>query len=385
MSSFIRKLIETVNNCIPKNRHYIFLRSTFVYQDNMQAILDCILYDHLNKEYTIFCNGLGFETYKGEKNVKLLKMRGLDSFWAFARSKYVIHDNGIFMNPKVNCRQVLVNTWHGVSFKKIGFYNMKEEPYRTASYIVTYSDFYKPIMAKAFGVPEGCVLTTGEPRNDYLFKPASNDTLKKLNINLDGDKKLIIWMPTYRKSKFEDKSDGKEYELGIPILNKQNIEELDSYCKENKIVLLMKWHSLQVIPDNMEKRLTNIKFLTTDEIAETKQPFYSILARSDGLITDYSSVFINYLLLNRQICFAYDDIDYYRNNRGFMFDDIESLMPGPHVSDVDGLKEFISNVANNRDEYGYEREKVNKLLNEHTDNENAKRLLDALGIKGHRS
>lgn len=375
----VRAIIRTLNIIVPKSKKKIYLRSTFVYPDNIQAILDCLIEKNPTGKYNIECNGTGFEKYKKEYNINVHEYNSIRSFWAYLRSKYVIFDNGAYLDPAPVANQISVNVWHGVSFKKIGFYNSKEPPYRTSSYVVTYSDLFKPVMSCAFGVPKEYVLTTGEPRNDYLFRPADESVFEELGIDIT-DKKIIFWMPTYRQSKFDNKNDGKQYKLGIPMLDSENIMQLERVCVSCNTLLIIKWHGLQRIPTEITHDLHNVFFITSDEISKTGVAFYSLLSRADGLITDYSSVFINYLMLNRPVCFAYDDIDYYKQNRGFMFDDIESLMAGIKTNDINGIYSFINDISNEIDQGRAIREKLMPVLNNYYDNKNAERLLKQIGI-----
>lgn len=379
----VRKIIYTINFIIPKNKKYIFLRSSIPFRDNIEALLDCMISNKIHTKYKIICSPKDTDKFDIYKNVRgiIVSDRGyLTSLWYFFRSKYVILDNGLFTNPKPVKKQTIVNVWHGVSFKKIGFYQETEKSYRTATYAVTYSDLFAEKISYAFGVPFEDVLQTGEPRNDYLFKPSDKETLKKLGMLKNGNEKIIFWMPTYRQSKFENVDDGKKYEFGIPLLTYDRLSELNSICKAANVILTIKWHSLQQLPDNMDIDLSNIVFLTSEQVTALNEPLYSILANADALITDYSSVYINFMVLDRPICFAYDDLDYYKKNRGFMFDDIERLMPGKKTNELEGLYSFILDVSIGNDPYKEERASMKLILNRHNDCHNCERLLHRLGL-----
>jgi CDP-glycerol glycerophosphotransferase (TagB/SpsB family) len=233
-------------------------------------------------------------------------------------------------------------------------------------------------MHNAFGVPYNNVLVTGEPRNDYLFNSQESNIIKKLGIS--RDKKIIIWMPTYRQNLVSKANDGEEYELGIPLVNSKNIIKLNSICREKGVQLVIKWHSLQQSHTTDQFQLDSIKFITSEDIAKTKEPLYSLVANSEALITDYSSIYVNYLVLNRPICFAYDDIELYKHERGFMFDDVEKIMPGYHTNKIEGVIEFIRQISDGIDEYSSKRVAVNGVLNKYSDGNNAKRLIDALRL-----
>ena len=185
-------------------------------------------------------------------------------------------------------------------------------------------------------------------------------------------------MPTYRQNKVDGTKDGKEYSYGFPFLNNDNILKLDSFCKDNKMTLVLKWHGLQNCSACLQTE--NIVFVTSDDLAKYDESLNSFLSISDALITDYSSVFINYLLLNMPICFAYDDMEFYKNNRGFMFDDIESCMPGFKAESFESLLDFLTEISHGIDSTKSTRIDKLPFFNKYMDNQNSLRLLKYLGI-----
>ncbi len=379
----VQKLVTFINVIVPKNKKYVFLRSYFPYPDNIQAILDEMIAEGINKDKTIICAGNGFETYRGIQNVKLIGTSHLRGILWFLVSKYAIWDSAIYFNVPANKKQVSVNVWHGVSLKKIGFYaNEKAKPYRMSTYATSYSDMFAKVVSKAFGIPLEAVTTTGEPRNDYLFTPATDQEMEKVGIPMKKGYKYVIWMPTFRQSKNHPVNNGKVYEFGFPFLSSTNIVELNEFAKKNNIILIMKWHGSQILPAEKDfGQLTNLVFLTTDMIAEQGISFYRVVSRCDALITDYSSIYVNYMVLDRPICFAFDDVEEYIADRGFMFDDIEAIMPGFKARSMEDIFGFIEKLSQGEDEYKAVRAEMSSILNRYNDNKNSARLLEVMGLK----
>lgn len=377
--SFLPKLVRFIDIVIPKNQKYIYLKSDFLYPDNIQAILDAILANGIEKDYTVFCDGIGFNCYRSLDKIRFIKRHSIKGFWSFFRSKYVFTDIGINGLKKPVKNQLLINTWHGTSLKKIGYLmndNLNESHIPMASYVIAYSPFFVNVLSKAFGISKDRVLVTGEPRNDYLF--SENDTILK-RLNIENNKKILIWMPTYRQNKFDNTDDGAQYELGIPLLSNRNISLLNEHCSNNGCLLIIKWHGMQSNSE-IDNKYSNIRFITSEDIQKTELPLYHLIAQCDGLITDYSSIYINYLVLNKPICFAYDDMDQYMQKRGFMFDNVKEIMPGVHAETFEDLLNFIEIFSNGKDNYIEDRLRVNSLLNSYSDNNNANRLLKALDL-----
>lgn len=78
---------------------------------------------------------------------------------------------------------------------------------------------------------------------------------------------------------------------------------------------------------------------------------YHIMDAFDGLITDYSSIYVNYLLLNKPIIFSCPDIEKYKEDRGFIVDDPTLLMPGAIVKTQAQLLKNLSLIIENHDTY----------------------------------
>lgn len=375
---FAKCMLHFANRLIPKKPNQLYFFSTSLYKDNIAAIVEELLRHEISKGFHIILDGRELREYKGS-NIEHVCHGSLVSIWRFLRSKYVIYDNGIYGSRSTK-RQVSVNTWHGMGLKRIGYYgaSSKKTHVQTATHVLAYSPCFRHTMAYAFGVPPDNVMITGEPRNDYLL--ANNNSLEMFGVPKANYAKIIMWMPTYRvSSRAESRDDGAPYEYGIPMLSSDNIHVLDRYLSERRILLIVKYHSLQNIA-LPQKQLNSIRFLTSQDVMESEEPLYSLLSQSDALITDYSSVYLNYLLLNRPICFAYDDLELYASKRGFMFPDVESMMPGFKARSFDQLLQFIDHCSLGVDDYKQDRALAAGKYNRHNDNRNSYRLLKELGI-----
>ena len=107
-------------------------------------------------------------------------------------------------------------------------------------------------------------------------------------------------------------------------------------------------------------------------------PLYPLVGRADALLTDYSSVYIDYLLLDRPIGFVTDDWDAYRNSRGFVFDDPRAVMPGPFLTDYAELTTFLSDVASGNDPFQDRRRTLADRFHTYADGQSCERVLRAI-------
>ena len=106
---------------------------------------------------------------------------------------------------------------------------------------------------------------------------------------------------------------------------------------------------------------------------------YEMIARTDALITDFSSVAIDYILVDKPIGFTLDGLADYAKTRGFAFEDPREYMPGEHLYNLDDLEKFIKNVSNGVDLGKELRSKVIDETHNKTD-DYCKRILDRFEI-----
>ena len=105
--------------------------------------------------------------------------------------------------------------------------------------------------------------------------------------------------------------------------------------------------------------------------ADLKCQLYPLLGNCDYLLTDYSSVWVDYEIMDKPIGFVMDDIEQYRSSRGFNFDNMDKILPGPILSSLDSLISFCETP----EKYNYKR---TNLFNEYKDNKSSQRLMEAL-------
>ena len=108
---------------------------------------------------------------------------------------------------------------------------------------------------------------------------------------------------------------------------------------------------------------------------------YELLGNTDALLTDYSSVYFDYLLTDKPIGFTIDDFELYGKNRGgYAIDNPLEMMPGMKINTFDDLVQFLTCVSEGKDNYVAVRHQVNNLCNSFVTPNASKRILDFCGI-----
>jgi len=114
--------------------------------------------------------------------------------------------------------------------------------------------------------------------------------------------------------------------------------------------------------------------LRADALSWTNTDPYQILSAADLLITDYSSVYFDYLLLDRPTVFVPVDVDQYRAARGFLLEPYEFWTPGPKVLDQEALEAEIRASLDDPTHGADQRHLINSIINQVADNSSCERV-----------
>jgi len=246
--------------------------------------------------------------------------------------------------------QVYIRLWHGCGYKDT---EKKSDGTILFDKALVPGPLFIGTKAAFWNMPETAFLAKGLPRYDWLRSTTEKarhyaDSLR------DRGGKLIIWMPTFRNNRAGDKPEN--IISTFPLLARQSDwEALDQVCREQKTVVLVKLHMVQKEYAIDFSRLTNIRKLTNDDFDAAGITMYDFLGATDGLISDYSSVAVDYLVVDKPLAFALDDFEVYRNTRGFVFEDPRVYMPGHHMYTREDLYRYVSDVAREEDPYRQKR------------------------------
>lgn len=248
---------------------------------------------------------------------------------------------------------IKINLWHGTGTKKINQDNKYDyvrhprngvEKFKTAlrrisdekpsHYALATSKSMSDILASAFGCKSSHVFAVGHPRNDILFKgglkdiftPVEKDIINKLIYYKNKGKRIIFYAPTFR--------DSESMFFDIVDMDKWN-----TFLAEHNYVLFTKLHVKSKLKEQFKNmKLSNIKDISAD--IDT----YTVLSYAEMLVVDYSSIYLDYMMLNRPvICFPYDYEVYLKNSRECYFD-YKDFMPEVEAKTMEELLCAIESV-----------------------------------------
>jgi CDP-glycerol glycerophosphotransferase (TagB/SpsB family) len=224
--------------------------------------------------------------------------------------------------------------------------------------------FKKCFKAKQF-------ISAGYPRNDILFGwPKADTTAFKLAwINVDKksiktvsearlkNQKICLYVPTFRN------------DLTNPFNKFINLDRLSDFAQKKTLLIVLKLHPFMHGYADIDQYPNILEYPALCDV-------YPLMPLCDLLVTDYSSIFFDFLLLDRPVVFyAYDLADYLKHDRSMYFE-YEKMTPGAHCQTQVELESHLQSILDNecRDEYAEMRNKIRRLSHDHTDNQASRRL-----------
>lgn len=266
-----------------------------------------------------------------------------------------------------------VQLWHGNPFKKIGlddkyknydnFFqkrivkNIFPFLYSFSYDIVTSnSQWFVEAFSTAFRIKNENILVTGNPRNDYLFSTTTESIIEQLNTRYK-DPTYILYMPTFREGK-EKKDLFRDYEF--------DEEAFENFLTKNNCVFLYKGHFVDNLPSISFNRFYQLK---DTEVSEVNV----LLKDTDILITDYSSVFFDFLLTQRPIIFAGFDLKEYLSGSRQMYYQFHETVPGPIANNWPQVLNELDKFLTGSDSFEDARKEKNLLFNTFQDQKNSQR------------
>lgn len=346
----------------------IFRTHTLRPEGSCETIFRYMLKNNLLTRFHVVWLVDGSDKYYDTKECKYLdvhKNHTLKNLFYLVTSRFLIWENDPIL--KYRNGQKSIHITHGIpTIKNVhGLINIPEE---TDSVLISSKNLID-LQAYQMCMDKSKYVICGLPRLDDMF--CGTNELNKLEISAD---KTVIWMPTFRKLNYSSRTDGDlDGEIGLPLLKTvEDMKMLNKMLIINNICLLVKIHPLQDMSLISIHNFSNIKIITNELLAEKGINLYSLIGQTHGLITDYSSVSFDYLLLNRPIAYVLDDMNKYKI--GFALDNIFEFMPGNKIYSLNDLIEFLEMITQEEDIYVEERKKLKDFCHDFQDNKNTERF-----------
>lgn len=370
IAPIVYSVASLMNKIIVKKENNILIYcANDVLNDNSEALARYLVSRDYVKKYKVIIGGASnLNDFDADFLEKVQFVSRKKSIFYYLKSKYVFYSFGSLPITPAK-KQCVVNLFHGIplkSFARMANKHNRKEFFFT--HVLAASEIFRKVMAESFGCPQENVVICGEAKADRLHEE------KK-----ESEKKLVVWVPTFRQSKYLGYDDSAVTDL-LPMFSEEEWDELESALKDVNIELVVKLHPMQNVNEFALKEYKYLKIYSDKAFRKDYGNLYALLAQSDALIADYSSVGLEYLVLNRPIGYVITDMDEYTDKRGFSFDNPFEFMPGEKITTKEALVSFLKDVREGIDLYYSERTKVREKVHHYKDGCNTQRLLDMVGI-----
>jgi len=287
--------------------------------------------------------------------------------WHGSPLKKIIHDD-----PTIH--SILEKNWVRLAVSHIG---TKIFPFIREHYdlVIATSDLTRRRLSSALETPLSRVAITGYPRDDILMSAHSFSNILCNLREVYKFKYLILYLPTYR---------GEAHSASniFNLLNEKypfDVDKFDRFLTQLKGLFLIRIHPLSRITDqNLIDKINKSKCIKIMEESIEEGDVYPILKDTDVLIADYSSVYCDFLLLNRPVVFASFDLkEYIERDKGF-YDDYEEIAAGPVAKNWDEVLMYTKEAINQPEKYKEKRERVCKMFNKYKDANSSERVYKAI-------
>lgn len=366
-------LLKWVCEIYPKDKKMVLIGipNASFYNDNSKYFFE-FLYEKDSIDFNFYLLTKNKKLYTKLKNQfghHIIYAFSFEALSIYLRSKFVLITNGngdIFPFLPTNKKQIVINMWHAITFKNVGYLskvNVQGKINLNLNYFLVSSETERESMMRAFRYQKETFKIFGLPRNDIYFNQKNATPQAK-------EKTTILYLPTFR--------DFAPTEF-FPFADLDK-NELTHFLSTNNIEIIIKPHKrdstnqrlLDIVKDNPSIR---IKTSIVNDI-----DIQQMLLDCDILLTDYSSVYFDFLLLDRPIIYIPYDLEHYLEERGLLFD-FDEVTCGDKVFTQ---KEFIESIKNNIENPAKDRElraAVTQVFHQYNDGQASERLFNF--IKNH--
>lgn len=239
--------------------------------------------------------------------------------------------------------------WHGMPLKKIGcdmdvMATIKEKirfkfPYyaKKPYMFISIGGFWDAALQSAFKISAKNIIHTGLPRNDAFFSSLNNSFINSIKLR-HKNAIVLLYMPTYRDYKIT-----REHQAYNPFSDFCfDRDKFVQVLEEKNIIFLYKGHFNDLNTNRLHEQFGERFFVIDDSMYNN---LYAEISNVDVLITDYSSIYFDFLLLNKPVILApFDYNEYLQKSRSLYFD-YDSTMIGTKAYNWNELLQILLNES----------------------------------------
>ncbi|MBA2954551.1 CDP-glycerol glycerophosphotransferase family protein [Nocardioides sp. CGMCC 1.13656] len=306
---------------------------------------------------------------RGQDIVRILSRHRGRVLWRFLRARIVFFTHGVLGQPAPAPTQLVVNLWHGEGPKGGGKLfptrRLKSQP---ASMMVGQCSAMSDYMADLGDIDPGRMRWLGYPRSDQLRRGVAAERLEALGI----ERPYVVWMPTYRRAGTPE--GGVAWSNTTDVASDEGLGsglvDAVGLLQDQGLAVIVKPHPLDIVNREVPGAIT----IDDGTLRRAGIGLYELLGSAAGLISDYSAVWVDFLVTDRPIAFHVADEPAFRSGRGALPPAFDMPLPGPDLSAAGALEDFIRDLSGTATAWPAERARVRAALGLHEEPGSAERV-----------
>lgn len=366
--SITQSILHASSRVIPRSKTiWVFIgwhrkKTGEIFADNAKHFLLHVYNNHPEITAIWIAADHGTAKYLRSRGITSYSEKSLLGMWYQLRAEYFIIDAFLQLYTSLFSKGAkVVQLLHGKGLKKKGY---AQSPIQKNDFIFGTSPFTNSLLPTEF-TAGAHMHVTGYSRNDQFFDSSKiflsdeeQHLITLLESHRKSGKKVVMYAPTFRRG-----------DSGFNPHDHFNREHAEQFATENNVVFLVSLHTKYRDRKSLNEGERIIELPECD--------INAIMPHIDILITDYSSSYVDYVLLDRPIIFYVYDLDDYHAREG-LIEDYETHMPGAKIKNQDDLFAELEKLLAGQDDWIAAREKVRNLYHTHKDGKSSHRIMNIL-------
>lgn len=279
---------------------------------------------------------------------------------------------------KVKSGQRVIELWHGIPLKRMGYLaknsnhqdaeKMHQHWLKKVDYVISPSPLYATLMSACLGLPGEKFISGQLPRNYWLQANSPRNQYYDQLLSLFPEEvqkkkpRILFYMPTFRNELDNSVISERIRQGNYLAFSEFDSQDFDQYLSENNLVWINKLHPIEANTVKSGTENSRMAQLTNDFLEEHQADLYHYLNQADMLITDYSSVYFDFILTKKPIVFITNTLADYESKRGFLLEPYVEFTPGQHAVDYLDLKKAILLSLNESQKERQKREDLGLIM-----------------------
>lgn len=372
IKNFIITALEWTIRCTPKLAICV-LRGFPSYEDNLIAIYEQLLKRGFRSIVWVTDDLTKKPPIEIDASTRFVARNSWRDYLYSIFARYIFITHGHFIK-RIPSNQFCVNLWHGIPYKVIG--KLDGQLGRTDTMVVATSELTQDIFAKSFGIEPSRVVITGQARTDRLFIKNRQALRQRVFSGVDQNTKIFLWLPTYRTTQYTGgRTDGTHFD-NVFNCSEFNLDEFNRYLVRHNCICFVKPHPMAL--KQKPTQSSNLVYFDENWLQEQCLTLYQCAGLADCLISDISSIIVDFMLLDRPIVLLFEDIKEYEASRGFSFNPIADWLPAPVALNFGSFMDEVDAVVRGEDRHIVKRNELKSVFFEYDDAASAARILDCV-------